>query len=78
MFADGTRLALRPDTRRGRVWRQKRCAGKYRRVQEVHTFGCDNVMFWAGIMLGLCVLLIPIAKKLISQRYVDEVLQPLF
>ena len=52
MFADETRIGLRPDTRHVRVWRSARRHQEHQYVQEVHLFAAGRVMFWAAIMMG--------------------------
>ena len=76
MFSDETRIALRLDTRRQRVWRRKRRGRKYHHVQEVNAFAAGSMTFWGGVMFGRRKPLVPIAGRLNSQRYVAEVLRP--
>ena len=68
MFADETRIGLRPDTRSVRVWRTARRHQEYRHVQEVHPFAGGSVMFWAAIMMGRRTPLIPIYGTLTGPR----------
>ena len=75
MFADKTRIGLRPDTRRVRVWRSARRHQEHRYVQEAHPFAGGSVMFWAAIMMGQRTPLIPIYGTLTSPRYLHEILQ---
>ena len=60
MFADETRIGLRLDTGRVRVWRSARRHQEHQYVQEVHLFAGGRVMFWAAIMMGRGTPLIPI------------------
>ena len=60
MFADETMIGLRPDTRLVRVWRSARRHQEHRNVQEVHPSAGESVMFWAAIMLGRWIPLIPL------------------
>ena len=75
MFADETRIGLRPDTIRVRVWRSARRPQEHRCVQEVHRFAGGSVMFWVAIMMGQQTPLIPIYGSLTGPRYLHEILQ---
>ena len=74
MFADETRIGLRPHTRLVRVWRSARRYEEHRYVQEIHPFA-GSVMFWAAIMMGRLTPLIPIYGTLTGPQYLHEILQ---
>ena len=75
MFADETRIGLRPDTRRVRVWRSVRRHEEHQYIQKVHPFAGGSVLFWVAIMMGQQSPLIPIYGILTGPRYLHKILQ---
>ena len=76
LFVDETRITLRGNDRRARVYRRRGERNNENCLVEFDNFGGGSIMLWAGVSMHTKTPIVPIQGNMNAMRYQNDVIRP--